>query len=62
MEAIRELNRRLEPHKQRGSFLPFARLAALFDEYPVLVGMGHPFRAGDIFRNCPRNSWTGSTS
>src|SRR5699024_3083384 len=45
MEAIRELNRRLGPHKRKGSFLPFAALADLFDQYPVLVGAGHPFRA-----------------
>ena len=43
-EAILELNRRLEPHKEKGSFLPFAQLLALFREYPVLVGAGHPFR------------------
>ena len=29
-EAILELNRRLEPHKEKGSFLPFAQLLALF--------------------------------
>ena len=43
-EEILELNRRLEPHKEKGSFLPFAQLLALFREYPVLVGAGHPFR------------------
>ena len=53
MEAIRELNRRLEPHKARGSFLPFAELARLFDEYPVLVGAGHPFRAGGHIPDLP---------
>ncbi|MGN0205357.1 MAG: PHP domain-containing protein [Coprococcus sp.] len=44
MEAIRELNRRLEPYKQKGNFLPFEELRNMFDEYPVLVGAGHPFR------------------
>ena len=43
MEAIREMNRRLAPHKTRDAFLPAAELFALFDEYPVLVGAGHPF-------------------
>ena len=42
LEAILELNRRLEPNKEKGSFLPFARLMDLFDEYPVVVGCGHP--------------------
>ena len=45
LEAILELNRRLEPNKEKGSFLPFARLMDLFDEYPVVVGCGHPFRS-----------------
>ena len=44
LEAILELNRRLEPNKEKGSFLPFQRLMDLFEEYPV-VGCGHPFRA-----------------
>ena len=46
MEAIRDLNRRLGPYKEKGSFLPFAELVKLFDEYPLLVGAGHPFRNG----------------
>ena len=44
LEAILELNRRLEPHKEKGGFLPFAQLMELFGQYPVLVGCGHPFR------------------
>ena len=40
MEAILELNHRLEPHKAKGSFLPAAELLELFGEYPVLVGAG----------------------
>lgn len=44
MEAILELNRRLEPHKAKGSFLPAEELLQLLGEYPVLVGAGHPFR------------------
>ncbi len=44
MEAILELNARLAPHKKKGNFLPAKELFALFDEYPVLVGAGHPYR------------------
>lgn len=46
VEAILELNRRLEPHKEKGNFLPFASLMDLFEDYPVMVGCGHPYRAG----------------
>ena len=46
VEAILELNRRLEPYKEKGRFLPFEKLMDLFEAYPVLVGCGHPFRAG----------------
>ena len=45
LEVILELNRRLEPHKEKKKFLPFAQLMDLFEEYPVLVGCGHPYRA-----------------
>ena len=45
LEAILELNHRLEPHKEKGNFLPFDQLMDLFEEYPVLVGCGHPYRA-----------------
>ena len=47
-EEIMELNRRLEPHKEKGQFLPFEKLRDLFDEYEVIVGAAHPFRAGEI--------------
>ncbi len=46
-EAILELNHRLEPYKEKEKFLPFSKLMDLFDDYPVLVGAGHPFRVGD---------------
>lgn len=52
-EDILELNRRLEPYKEKGSFLPFARLRDLFDEYPVIVGAGHPFREGGHIPGLP---------
>lgn len=45
-EEIMALNRRLEPYKEKGSFLPFEKLRDLFDEYGVLVGAAHPFREG----------------
>lgn len=54
MEAIRELNRRLEPYKEKETFLPFAQLAEYFAEYPVLVGAGHPFREGGHIPELPQ--------
>ena len=77
MECILEMNRRLEPHKEKGSFLPFEKLAELVSEYPVIFGAGHPYREGghipeseqgtrtgkgDIFRNCRRRCWRNSSS
>ena len=53
LEAILELNRRLEPYKEKGRFLPFAKLRDLFDEYPVIVGAGHPFREGGHIPELP---------
>ena len=37
-----------------GHFLPFARLMDLFEEYPVVVGCGHPFRAGGHVPELPQ--------
>ena len=54
MESIRELNRRLEPHKAKDRFLPAEKLFELFAEYPVLVGAGHPFRAGGHIPDLPQ--------
>ena len=53
MEVIREMNRRLEPHKTKDRFLPAAQLLELFAEYPVLVGAGHPFRDGGHIPDLP---------
>lgn len=53
MEAILELNHRLEPHKEKGKFLPFEQLKDLFDEYPVIVGGGHPYREGGHIPELP---------
>lgn len=44
LDAILDLYARLEPHRERGNFLPFRELLDLFSEYPVLIGAGHPFR------------------
>ena len=53
MEVILELNRRLEPNKEKGRFLPFDLLMDLFEQYPVLVGGGHPFREGGHIPQLP---------
>lgn len=45
-EEILELNQRLEPFKEKGTFLSFGQLRDLFDEYQVIVGAGHPYREG----------------
>lgn len=52
-EEILELNRRLEPYKIPGRFLPFEKLMDLFDEYDVLVGAAHPFRTGGHIPELP---------
>lgn len=46
IEAVLELNKRLEPNKEKGRFMPFQELMDLYEQYPVLVGGGHPFREG----------------
>lgn len=53
MEAILELNRRLEPFKKKGRFLPFKKLRDIFDQYPVIVGGAHPFREGGHIPELP---------
>ena len=45
-EEIRELNRRLEPYKEKDTFLPLEKLLDLFSEYSVKIGAGHPYREG----------------
>ena len=54
MECILEMNRRLEPHKEKGSFLPFEKLAELVEEYPVIFGAGHPYREGGHIPELPQ--------
>src|SRR5699024_11511741 len=52
-EEILELNKRLEPHKEKDTFLPFEKLRDLFDEYHVIVVAGHPFREGGHIPKLP---------
>ena len=54
MECILEMNRRLEPHKEKGSFLPFEKLSELVSEYPVIFGAGHPYREGGHIPELPQ--------
>ncbi|MDF2610674.1 MAG: hypothetical protein K0R92_2148 [Lachnospiraceae bacterium] len=56
LEAILELNARLESYKQKGDFLSFAQLTEWIDEYPVLFGAGHPFRKSSHIPELDRNS------
>jgi hypothetical protein len=53
MEAILELNQRLELNKKKGNFLTFEQLMDLYSQYPVLVGGGHPFREGGHIPELP---------
>ena len=53
LEDILKLNARLEPYKRPGSFLPFSELLDLFDEYDLIVGAAHPFRAGGHIPELP---------
>ena len=55
LDAILELNRRLEPYKEKGRFLPAEELLELFFQYPVLTGAGHPFRAGGHIPELPEH-------
>lgn len=52
-EVILELNARLEPYKNKGEFLDFEKLMDLFEQYPVIVGAGHPFREGGHISELP---------
>ncbi|MGL6201311.1 MAG: PHP-associated domain-containing protein [Lachnospiraceae bacterium] len=54
IEAILELNRQLEPYKEKGRFIPFAELMDKFDQYPVIVGGAHPYREGGQIPELPR--------
>lgn len=45
-QEIMELNRRLEPYKEKNSFLSLEQLLNLFSEYLVIIGAAHPYREG----------------
>ncbi len=53
MDVIMEMNRRLNPYKEKGKFLPFGRWAEMVEEYPVLFGAGHPYRSGGHIPELP---------
>lgn len=55
MEDILEINKLLEPNKKKGKFLPFLELISLVREYPVLVGVGHPYREGGHIPSLPKD-------
>ncbi len=46
MEDILSLHTRLLPNLEKGSFLAFKDLLSLVEEYPVIFGAAHPYRAG----------------
>ncbi len=54
LECILEMNRRLEPHKEAEKFLSFEKWSKMVEEYPVLFGAGHPYRAGGHIPELPR--------
>ena len=53
LECILEMNRRLEPYKIPGNFLPFSEWSKMVGEYPVLFGAAHPYRAGGHIPELP---------
>ena len=53
MESILEMNQRLEPHKEKGTFLPMEAWAQMVAEYPVVFGAGHPYRCGSNIPKLP---------
>lgn len=52
MEDILALNRRLELHKTKETFLSFHDLMELLSQYDVIVGNAHPFREGGHVPSC----------
>ena len=53
IESMLEMNRRLEPWKEKGHFLPFADWARMTEEYPVFFGAAHPYRSGGHIPELP---------
>lgn len=54
VECIMEMNRRLEPYKDKGHFLPVEKLMEMVSEYPAMIGAGHPYRTGGHIPELPR--------
>lgn len=55
MHVILEMNRRLEPYKEKGHFLPAREWMQIVQEYPVLFGAAHPYRAGGHIPELPED-------
>ena len=53
-EEILELNKRLEPYKEKKTFLSFEKLIESLKEYHVSVGAAHPFRAPGNIPSLPK--------
>jgi len=53
MDAILDLNKRLEPYKKEGNFLPARKLWQLYSQYPLMVGAAHPYREGGHIPELP---------
>jgi histidinol phosphatase-like PHP family hydrolase len=53
LQDILELNRRLEPFKEKDHFLEFEKLLKLLREYPVIIGAAHPYREGSNIPTLP---------
>ncbi|MDF2872333.1 MAG: hypothetical protein K0R05_3908 [Anaerocolumna sp.] len=54
MEDILSLHTRLLPYLEKGNFLAFKDLLSLIEEYPVIFGAAHPFRAGSNIPELPQ--------
>ncbi|MFA9378606.1 MAG: PHP domain-containing protein [Lachnotalea sp.] len=46
IDSILELNHRLEKQKEKDSFMSANQWCELAKEYPVILGVGHPYREG----------------
>ncbi len=55
MDCILEMNRRLEPNKEKGHFLSMEAWSDMAGEYPVLFGAAHPYRMGGNIPSLPKD-------
>lgn len=53
MDCMIEMNRRLEPNKEKEHFLDFVSWYEMTKEYPVFLGAAHPFRTGGHIPELP---------